>query len=115
MQTGRYLLSRDAGRKEETAERVGRLDRPMARSVRVQFQEDLAVLKPVRQHVGDVHRERGLPHPRHAVDGMNGNDAAWAWLRFNRLDQTRQFLLAARKSDSVAWQCSRRGRDSAAV
>ena len=83
--------------------------------MRVQFQEDLAVLKPVRQQVGDVHRERGLPHSGHAVDGVNGYDPTGARLCFNRLDQTRQFLLATGKSDSVAWQRPRRSRDSAAV
>ena len=83
------------GSHQQARQRIGWLDRPLPRGVRVQRQEELAVGEPPGQPVRRVYREGGLADPGHPADRMNANHAAVGGVSGQRPIQPLQLGLPA--------------------
>ena len=71
LQARRDLPGADPGRQQQARQRVGGINRPLPRGVRVQRQEQLPVREPLREPVRRVHRQGGLADPGHPADRTN--------------------------------------------
>ena len=76
LQSRRDRLGADPGRQQQAGQRIGRIHWPLARRVRMQWQEDL----PVRELPGElmrrVHYQGGFADPGHPPDRVDPHDSA---------------------------------------
>ena len=107
-QPGRDLLRPRPGGQQQAGQRVGRVDRPLARRVRVQRQEKLPVREIPGQPVRRVHREGRLADPGHPADRMDPHHPAGPAARRGRTryraDQLRQLGRPAGEAGDIAGQ-----------